>query len=110
MVTSLGTTAIAAHFMAIRVASLSYMPAHGLAIAVSTRVGQSLGAQRVDLAEIVVRRSILFGMWFMVLLGVLFVAAPGVLVSVFSPTRPYTLWRVFAYKSQHLKCPVISYP
>ena len=51
MVTSLGTTAIAAHFVAIRVASLSYMPAHGLAIAVSTLVGQSLGAQRVDLAN-----------------------------------------------------------
>jgi Na+-driven multidrug efflux pump len=68
MVTSLGTTAIAAHFVAIRVASLSYMPAHGLAIAVSTLVGQSLGAQRVDLANsrspvYFIRNVVLWSCW-----------------------------------------------
>jgi putative MATE family efflux protein len=85
IVTSLGTVSLAAHFMAVRVESFSYMPVFGLAVAVSTLVGQNLGAGRVDLAEIAVRRSMQIGMAFTVVIGAAFIAMPEPFVAMFSP-------------------------
>lgn len=86
MVTGLGTVALAAHFMAIRTEMISFMPVFGLSIAVSTIVGQSLGAGRPDIAELAVKRSLRIGLIGMGALCVLFIGAPGVFVSLFSPT------------------------
>ncbi|MEG2073594.1 MAG: MATE family efflux transporter, partial [Angelakisella sp.] len=44
MVSNMGTTAIAAHHLAIQAESLSYMPSFGFAVAATTLVGQSIGA------------------------------------------------------------------
>lgn len=85
IVTSLGTTALAAHFMAIRIEMLSFMPVFGLAMAVSTIVGQSLGAERPEIAELTVKKSVTIGTIAMVALGILFVAVPGMLIRLFSP-------------------------
>lgn len=86
MVTSLGTTPLAAHFMAVRVESLSFMPVFGLSVAVATIVGQSLGAGRSDLAELAVKRAAVLGTASMIVLGGIFVAIPGLFVRLFSPT------------------------
>lgn len=51
ILTSLGTTTYAAHQIAIRAESLSFMPGWGFAVAATTLVGQNLGAERPDLAE-----------------------------------------------------------
>ena len=85
IVTSLGTIALAAHFMAVRIESFSYMPVYGLAIAVSTLVGQNLGAGKIHLAELAVRRALQIGIGFSAVIGILFVAAPGMFVAMFSP-------------------------
>lgn len=46
IVASLGTVAFAAHQIALRAESISYMPSFGFAIAATTLVGQNLGANR----------------------------------------------------------------
>ena len=51
ILTSLGTATYAAHQIAIRAESLSYMPGWGFGVAATTLVGQYLGAERPDLAE-----------------------------------------------------------
>tara|TARA_B100000029_G_scaffold198492_2_gene196803 strand:+ start:40990 stop:42333 length:1344 start_codon:yes stop_codon:yes gene_type:complete len=85
IVTSLGTTALTAHFMTIRLEMLSFMPVFGLSIAVSTIVGQSLGAERPDIAEMAVKKAVLIGLSAMGLLGIIFVVFAGPLVSIFNP-------------------------
>jgi putative MATE family efflux protein len=62
MVSSLGTSSLAAHQIAVNVESLSYMPGFGLAVAATTLVGQSLGAGKEDLAEASIRRTMTFAL------------------------------------------------
>jgi MATE family multidrug resistance protein len=51
VVASLGTVAVAAHTVALRAESLSYMPGFGFAVAGTTLVGQGLGARDPRRAE-----------------------------------------------------------
>jgi putative MATE family efflux protein len=50
-VASLGTSALAAHQIALTSESLSFMPGFGFSVAATTLVGQALGARRPRLAE-----------------------------------------------------------
>ncbi|RLT42843.1 MAG: MATE family efflux transporter [Chloroflexi bacterium] len=86
MVASLGTATLAAHQIALRVESLSYMPAWGLAAAATTIVGQALGAGRMERAEASIRRTILFSIGFNLLLGLVFVLFSRSIVSIFGST------------------------
>ncbi len=47
---SLGTVAIAANHLAVTAEAISYLPAFGVATAATTLVGQSMGAERKDVA------------------------------------------------------------
>ncbi len=51
IIASLGTTAFAAHQIAINAESISYMPGFGIAVAATTIVGQNLGAENPEGAE-----------------------------------------------------------
>jgi putative MATE family efflux protein len=73
IVSSLGTASMAAHQITNSIESFAFMPAWGLAIAASTLVGQSLGARRVDIAELATKRSAIFGVGAMIAMGALFV-------------------------------------
>lgn len=73
IVSSLGTAAMAAHQITNSIESFAFMPAWGLAIAASTLVGQSLGAGRIDIAELATKRSAIFGVGAMIVMGALFV-------------------------------------
>ncbi|MEZ4638103.1 MAG: MATE family efflux transporter [Caldilineaceae bacterium] len=86
MVASLGTATLAAHQIALRVESLSYMPSFGLAVAATTLVGQSLGAQNPQLAEAAVKRTMIFSVVFNGLLGAVFVFFARPIVSIFGST------------------------
>lgn len=86
IVTSLGTTALTAHFMTIRVEMVSFMPVFGLSMAVATVVGQSLGAERPEIAELAVKKAARIGLIAMSALGLVFVAIPGLLVGIYSPS------------------------
>jgi len=83
VLSELGTVAIAAHQVALRVESLAFMPGWGMATAAAALVGQALGAKQVDVAEHGIRRTLLLGNGTMLLLAVAFVAfAPGI-VAIF---------------------------
>lgn len=85
IITSLGTVPLAAHFMAVRVESLAFMPAFGLSVAVPPIVGQALGANRSDLAALAVKRTVRIGFRATSVLGLIFLLIPGVFVRIFSP-------------------------
>jgi putative MATE family efflux protein len=51
IIATLGTTALAAHQVALRIEGLTFQPGFALGVAATTLVGQGLGAKRPDLAE-----------------------------------------------------------
>ncbi len=51
IIASLGTSALAAHQVALRIEGLTFQPGFALGVAATTLVGQALGAKRPDLAE-----------------------------------------------------------
>jgi putative MATE family efflux protein len=87
IVTSLGAASIAANQITNSIESLSFMPGAGLATAVSTIVGQALGAGNMRAAEDGTRRSAILGLIFMSTLGVGFVAFGAQLSSIFGATQ-----------------------
>lgn len=83
IVSALGTVALAAHQIAVRVESLSFMPGWGLAIATATLVGQSLGARREDVAELSIRRTLTFASSLMGVMGICFALFGRQIVVIF---------------------------
>ena len=80
IVAPLGIAAIAANSFAITAEGLCYMPGYGIAEAATTLVGQSVGAQRKDLAKRFARISVFLGMFVMTFMGgILYFAAPTIL-------------------------------
>lgn len=74
IIASLGTTAYAAHQVAINAESLSFMPGFGFAVAATTLVGQGLGAQAPEEAERRGYTAYRIGGGLMTLMGLCFVA------------------------------------
>jgi putative MATE family efflux protein len=83
ILSALGTVAVAAHQIALRVESLAFMPGWGMATAAAALVGQALGARKEDVAERGIQRTLLLGNGTMALLGGAFVAFAPLIVSVF---------------------------
>lgn len=85
VINSLGTVAYAAHTMTVTIESVSFLPGLGFAVAATTLVGQSLGAERPERAE----RSTWVALWqgglMMTLLGVVMAAAPEALLRLMTP-------------------------
>ncbi len=86
IIAELGTVALAAHRIAVNVESLSFMPGWGLSVAISTMVGQSLGAKQQALAEASVRRGLVIGGILMGSIGVLFGLFGRPIASIFGST------------------------
>lgn len=83
----LGTVNIAANSLCLSAESLSYMPAFAFQMAITTLVGQSLGAQKPKLAEKFVRTTQLMGVIVMVFTGIgLYVFAQPI-IGVFTPDQ-----------------------
>ena len=79
IVAPLGNVSIAANSLAVTAESLCYLPGYGIAAAATTLVGQSLGADRRDLARRFARLSVLLAVLLMSVMGVLmFLLAPAV--------------------------------
>ncbi len=85
IVAMLGTSSLAAHQVAIRVESFSFMPGYALAVSTATLVGQSLGAGNQNLARLSMKRSCICALIIMCAFGVLFLLIPAQLVGIFSP-------------------------
>lgn len=84
LVTGIGTSALAAHHLAVTAEALSYLPAYGISAAATTLIGQAIGANKKELATSLARISVIMGIVLMTITGVLlfFFATP--LISLFT--------------------------
>ncbi len=76
IVASLGTTAYAAHHLAIMAESVSFMPGFGFSMAATTLVGQGLGAKDPELSEKCAYETWRLGLGVMSFMGVIFFVFP----------------------------------
>ncbi len=88
IVTQLGDAAIAAHTISIRIASFSFLPGMGFAVAAATLAGQSLGAGDARLAAKSIRRTAFLASILMSLVAVLLAVFPEFLAGIFKPAPP----------------------
>lgn len=85
IVTMLGTVSLAAHEIALRIESISFMPGFALAVSTATLVGQSLGAKNVNLALLSMKRSCCFALVLMGFFALIFILLPEQIVGLFRP-------------------------
>jgi putative MATE family efflux protein len=90
IVTSLGTAALAAHAVGLRVESLSFHPGWGFSVAAAALVGQAMGAGDGGRAERIAWRAAALGAAFMGGCGVVFLVAGPWLVLMFGATPEVT--------------------
>lgn len=83
VVTGLGTTAVAAHTIALRTLEIALVPGFSLGAAATTLVSRYLGAQRPDLAERAAKEGLRWALLTMVVMGALLAAFAPQFVSVF---------------------------
>jgi putative MATE family efflux protein len=87
IVAALGTAALAAHQIAVRVESLSYMPGWGFSLAAATLVGQSLGRGEEDAAVAAVQHTAALACGVMGAIGLGFAFFSHPLVAVFGANQ-----------------------
>ncbi len=84
VVAGLGTSAVAAFMSVIQLSSVAFMPSFALASAGAILVGQSIGGGRKDEVPRMVRVTFLAAGGWQSLAGVLYLAAPGLLLAPFA--------------------------
>lgn len=90
MIIKIGTAAYAAHNIAGTIESFSYLPGFGFAIAASTLVGQSLGAEKPEEARSYGFLSNLLSTIFMVVVGAIFYIFAPLLAGIFTKDAEVT--------------------
>jgi len=85
IVTILGTVSLAAHQIAIRIESISFMPGFAIAVSTATLVGQSLGAKNVNLALLSMRHSCYLALSLMGFFALIFLIFPAQMAMIFKP-------------------------
>lgn len=76
---------LGAHFMAIRIESMSFLPGFAIGTAGATLVGQYLGAKNPEMAAKAIHTATFFALVFMSVIGLLFIIAPESLVHIILP-------------------------
>jgi putative MATE family efflux protein len=83
IIASLGTTALAAHGVTLAIQSLTFNVGFGLSVATAALVGQSLGAQRPDLAEKVAYVTTRYSLIFMMIVGLVLMVLGAQITDLF---------------------------
>lgn len=109
IVAVLGTTALAAHNIAGNVESIAFMPALGISSAVSTIVGQAIGARRSHIAEMAVRRTLYGTGLIMIGIGLVFVLFARQGVVVFGATPEVLRLAGIALQISALELPFLAF-
>ena len=78
-----GEDHMAAHVIVVRIIMVSFLPGHALSEAAGVLVGQFVGANRPDLARQALNWSLVIGIAFMAMMGLVFWLTPGPLVGAF---------------------------
>lgn len=86
-IATLGTVSIAANSLSLSAESLSYMPAFAFQTAITTLVGQALGAEKPHLAEKFVRATMTIGVIVMCFTGLGLYIFSEQLIGVFTPDQ-----------------------
>jgi putative MATE family efflux protein len=86
-IAQLGTINFAANSIAVAAESLSFMPGYGFAIAATTLVGQNLGSNDPEMAQISASKSVKYGVLLMSMVGMAFLFIPNVIMSFFTNER-----------------------
>jgi putative MATE family efflux protein len=81
---SIGTEAVAAATIAIRIMMFTMMPAWGMSNAAATLVGQNLGAKQPGRAEASVWRTGAYNMVYLIAVSVVFFSLPRQLINIFT--------------------------
>ncbi len=81
----IGTAELAATNIAFNINNLAFMPVIGMGTAVAVLVGQHLGEDRPLVAQTAAWNGLRIGVVYMVLIGVTYVAIPGVFADLFAP-------------------------
>lgn len=84
IIAGMSTAAVAAHAIALNAESLSFMPGWGFSVAVTTLVGQYLGSEEPDLAELSCYEGGRMSALLMTGMGVFFFLFPSVLIRFFT--------------------------
>ena len=114
IVAPLGNIAIAAHSFAITAESLCYMPGYGIGDAATTLVGQTHGANRMDLCKNFAYMTVGLGMAVMALMGVvMYVFAPE-MIGLLSPVDSIqelgtTCLRIEAFAEPFFAASIVTY-
>lgn len=114
IVAPLGNIAIAAHSFAITAESLCYMPGYGIGDAATTLVGQTHGANRMDLCKNFAYMTVGLGMTVMALMGVvMYVFAPE-MIGLLSPVESIqelgtTCLRIEAFAEPFFAASIVTY-
>lgn len=114
IVAPLGIYAIAANAFAITAEGICYMPGYGIGDASTTVVGQSIGADKKDLAHKFASTTLWLGMGVMTLMGiVMFIAAP-IMMEIMTPVKEIidlgtTALRIEAFAEPMFAAAIICY-
>ena len=109
IVAILGTTSLAAHNIALHVESLAFMPAVGISTAVAAIMGQAIGAQLPHIAELTVKRTMLFSTVLMIAIGLLFVIAAPFGARLFGATPEVVKMAGTALQISALELPFLAF-
>lgn len=86
-IATLGTVSIAANSLSLSAESLSYMPAFAFQTAITTLVGQALGADKPKLAEKFIRVTMVMGVIVMCFTGLGLYTFAEPIISIFTPDQ-----------------------
>ncbi len=84
LISTLGTTSLSAHHIAVTAESFCYLPTWGFSVAATTLVGQCLGAQRPEYARRYGNIACLLGVISMTICGILLFLFPEPLMKIFT--------------------------
>ena len=109
IVAILGTTSLAAHNIALHVESLAFMPAVGISTAVAAIMGQAIGANLPHIAELTVKRTMIFATGLMLAIGLLFIVAAPLGVRLFGATPEVVSMAATALQISALELPFLAF-
>lgn len=114
IVAPLGNIAIAAHSFAITAESLCYMPGYGIGDAATTLVGQTHGANRMDLCKNFAYMTVGLGMAVMALMGVVMYDFAPEMIGLLSPVESIqelgtTCLRIEAFAEPFFAASIVTY-